>query len=217
MNSRLVARADDAEALIHRGWLFTQQKEWSEAIADLERFLRLCPGDSDALWLVGGAYLEAGQLTRALAAFGRVVEQSPEDREDRFRRGLLALALAQPGLAADSAINPQQQARGREKSFGARQPHPIVADSDQNIGIIGDDVVDPPLDQPVHLTSIVDGPHMHYLADAMGRPNQFIGNALRPDAESSSHFRGTPATRFKSPSCSSTTTPSAVCCTSTSA
>ena len=83
----------------------------------------------------------------------------------------------------NSAINPQQQARGHEKSLGPCQPRPIVADSDQNIRIIGDDVVDPPLDQPVHLTGIVDGPHMHFLADAMGRANQFIGKALRPDAE----------------------------------
>ncbi len=37
MNRRLAAKPDDAEALIHRGWLFTQQKKWPEAIADLER------------------------------------------------------------------------------------------------------------------------------------------------------------------------------------
>ncbi len=37
LNRRLAAKPDDAEALIHRGWLFTQQKKWPEAIADLER------------------------------------------------------------------------------------------------------------------------------------------------------------------------------------
>ena len=62
MNRRLAAKPDDAEALIHRGWLFTQQKKWPEAIADLEHLLRLRPGDSDASWLLGEAYQETGNL-----------------------------------------------------------------------------------------------------------------------------------------------------------
>ena len=69
MNRRLAAKPDDAEALIHRGWLFTQQKKWPEAIADLEHLLRLRPGDSDACWLLGEAYEEAGKLAGALAAY----------------------------------------------------------------------------------------------------------------------------------------------------
>ena len=65
MNRRLAAKPDDAEALIHRGWLFTQQKKWPEAIADLEQLLRLRPGDSDASWLLGEAYQETGNLAGA--------------------------------------------------------------------------------------------------------------------------------------------------------
>ena len=101
MNRRLAAKPDDAEALIHRGWLFTQQKKWPEAIADLEHLLRLRPGDSDACWLLGEAYQETGNLAGALAAFSRLLERAPEDHEARFQRGLVALALAQPDLAAD--------------------------------------------------------------------------------------------------------------------
>ncbi len=64
MNRRLAARPDDAEALIHRGWLFTQQTKWPEAIADLEHVLRLRSGDSDASWLLAEAYLETRQTGR---------------------------------------------------------------------------------------------------------------------------------------------------------
>ncbi|MGO9470679.1 MAG: protein kinase domain-containing protein [Isosphaeraceae bacterium] len=101
MNRRLAAAPDDAEALIHRGWLFTREKKWPGAIADLEQRLRLRPGDADAFWLLGEAYQETGNLAKALAAFSRLLERAPEDRDARLERGLLALALDQPGLAAD--------------------------------------------------------------------------------------------------------------------
>ncbi len=99
MNRRLAAKPDDAEALIHRGWLFTQEKKWRDAIADLEHRLRIHPDDSDASWLLGEAYQETGNLAGALAVFGRVLERTPDDRDARLQRGLLALALSQPDLA----------------------------------------------------------------------------------------------------------------------
>ncbi|HKI19541.1 MAG TPA: tetratricopeptide repeat protein, partial [Isosphaeraceae bacterium] len=101
MNRRLATRPDDAEALSHRAWLFTRQKNWPEAIRDLEQLLRLRPGDADASWLIGEAYQATGNLASALAAFSRLIERAPEDRDARFQRGLLALSLARPALAAD--------------------------------------------------------------------------------------------------------------------
>ncbi len=101
MNRRLAAKPDDSEALIHRGWLFNQQKKWPDAISNLEQLLRLRPDDSDACWLLGEAYQETGNLAGALAAFSRLLARAPEDHEARFARGLLALALAQPVLALD--------------------------------------------------------------------------------------------------------------------
>ena len=101
MNRRIAANPDDAEALIHRGWLFTREKKWPAAIADLERSLRLRPDAADACWLLAEAYQETGNLAGALAAFGRRLERAPEDCDARFWRGLLALALAQPDLAVD--------------------------------------------------------------------------------------------------------------------
>jgi eukaryotic-like serine/threonine-protein kinase len=99
MNHRLAEEPDDDEALVHRGWLFTLQKKWPQAIADLEHRLRLRPDDSDAAWLLGEAYQEAGKLGGALAAFSRLLERTPDDRDARLERGLLALALGQPNLA----------------------------------------------------------------------------------------------------------------------
>jgi serine/threonine protein kinase/WD40 repeat protein/tetratricopeptide (TPR) repeat protein len=101
MNRRLATNPDDAEALIHRGWLFTRQMKWPAAIADLERRLRLRPDDPDACWLLAEAYQEVGNLAGALAALSRRLELAPVDRDARNQRGLLALALARPDLAAD--------------------------------------------------------------------------------------------------------------------
>jgi WD40 repeat protein/tetratricopeptide (TPR) repeat protein len=114
MNRRLAANPDDDEALIDRGWLFHQQKKWAEAIVDLERRLRLRPDDADACWLLAEAYQETGSPACALAAFGRLLERVSEDGVSRFQRGLLALALDQPDLAAGDfthilAADPDQE------------------------------------------------------------------------------------------------------------
>jgi WD40 repeat protein/tetratricopeptide (TPR) repeat protein len=101
MDRRLAADPDDAEALVHRGWLFAQQKQWPAAIADLGRRLRLRPDDADACWLLAEAYEGMGNLAGALAVFNRRLERAPEDRDARFHRGLFALALARPDLATD--------------------------------------------------------------------------------------------------------------------
>jgi serine/threonine protein kinase/WD40 repeat protein/tetratricopeptide (TPR) repeat protein len=101
MDRRLAVNPDDADALIHRGWLFSQQKKWPEAIADLNRRLRLRPEDADARWLLAEAYHETGNLAGALAAMSRLLEQTPDDRDVRFQRGLLALAQDQPGVAEE--------------------------------------------------------------------------------------------------------------------
>ena len=101
MNRRLAINPDDAEALVHRGWLFLLDKKCPEAIADLERRLRLPPDDADVCCLLAEAYHAVGNVAGALAAINRLLERVPEDRDARFRRGLLALAVAQPDRAVD--------------------------------------------------------------------------------------------------------------------
>jgi tetratricopeptide (TPR) repeat protein len=101
MNRRLAANPDDADALIHRGWLFIQQKKWPQAIADLVHLLRMQPDDFDACRLLGEAYQESGELAGALSEFSRLLGRAPDDHEVRFQRGMVALALAKPDMAAD--------------------------------------------------------------------------------------------------------------------
>ena len=107
MNRRLAAKPDDAEALIHRGWLFTQQKKWPEAIADLEQLLRLRPGDSDASWLLAEAYQETGNLAGALVGLGPIARTNA-----RRSRGPISTRPARPGL------------RPAGPGDGRFQPHP---------------------------------------------------------------------------------------------
>ena len=101
MNRRLAANPDDAEALIHRGWLFTQQKKWPEAIADLERGLHLRPDDTDALFLLAEAYSETNNLPAARATLEKYLARSPDDVDARVMKGQVALRLGRLQEAVD--------------------------------------------------------------------------------------------------------------------
>ena len=101
MDRRLAANPDDAEALIHRGWLSLTERRLPEAIADLDRLHRLQPDYPDVERMLGQAYQDAGNLAGALAFSSRVLERAPEDHDTRFQRGLLALALGLTQQAAD--------------------------------------------------------------------------------------------------------------------
>jgi hypothetical protein len=96
MNHRLAVNPDDADALVHRGWLMLQQKNWPAAIADLERRLRLRPDDADASCLLAEAY-RAARPGRRPARPGR----GRFHPYPRRRTGLGAGALP-PGAGFDS-------------------------------------------------------------------------------------------------------------------
>ena len=98
MNRRLAAKPDDAEALIHRGWLFTQQKKWPEAIADLERGLHLRPDDTDALFLLAEAYSQTNNLPAARATLEKYLATlRRRRRRPRHERSGGAPARPAPG------------------------------------------------------------------------------------------------------------------------
>ena len=101
MNRRLAAKPDDAEALIHRGWLFTQQKKWPEAIADLERGLRLRPDDTDALFLLAQAYSNTNNLPAARATLETYLARSSDDIDARAMKGQVSLQLGRLQEAVD--------------------------------------------------------------------------------------------------------------------
>jgi tetratricopeptide (TPR) repeat protein len=101
MNRRLAANPDDAEALIHRGWLLTRQKQWPAAIADLERRLRLRPDDADAMYLLATAQLETNQRTAAGATLEKYLAQVDDDIDALALKGLVALQLGRLQEADD--------------------------------------------------------------------------------------------------------------------
>ena len=115
MNRRLAAEPDDAEALIHRGWLFGQQRKWPEAITDLEHRLRLRPGDPEAYWLLAEAYLGRSKLADALTALSRLLDQAPHDHDVRFERGLVALASRRPNLCGRTSVRSSPRNRTMTK------------------------------------------------------------------------------------------------------
>ncbi len=100
MNRRLAANLDDAEALIHRGWLFHLEKKWPDAIADLERRLRLRPDDTDALFLLAQAYGQTNNLPGARTTLETYLARSSDDIEARVMKGQVSLRLGRLQEAA---------------------------------------------------------------------------------------------------------------------
>ncbi len=101
LNRRLAAKPDVAEALIHRGWLFTQQKKWPEAIADLERGLDLRSDDTDVLFLLAEAHSQTNNLPAARATLEKYLARSPDDIDARVMKGQVALQLGRLQEAVD--------------------------------------------------------------------------------------------------------------------
>jgi eukaryotic-like serine/threonine-protein kinase len=101
MNRRLAAKPDDAEALMHRGWLFTEQMKWSKAIADLERASSLRPDDTDALFLLAQAYCNTNSLPAARATLATYLVRSSDDIDARIMHGQVSLRLGRLEEAVD--------------------------------------------------------------------------------------------------------------------
>jgi tetratricopeptide (TPR) repeat protein len=101
MNRRLTANPKDAEALIHRGWLSLIERKLPESIADFDHARGLQHDDSDVDWMLVQAHQEMDDLAGALPVLSRMLARAPQDRDARFERGLVALALGLPQQAAD--------------------------------------------------------------------------------------------------------------------
>ena len=135
MNRRLAANLDDAEALIHRGWLFHLEKKWPDAIADLERRLRLRPDDTDALFLLAQAYGQTNNLPGARTTLETYLARSSDDIEARVMKGQVSLRLGRlqeaaadftKVLDADPGRDPVRYRARRSGSAwaGSRKPWP---------------------------------------------------------------------------------------------
>jgi tetratricopeptide (TPR) repeat protein len=101
MNRRLAANPDDAEALIHRGWLRLGLAQAAQAVADLERGLRLRRDDADSLFLLAQAYRQANNLSAARATLETYLARSTDNSDARLTKGQVALQLGRLQEAAD--------------------------------------------------------------------------------------------------------------------
>jgi serine/threonine protein kinase/WD40 repeat protein/tetratricopeptide (TPR) repeat protein len=101
MDRRLSANPDDADALIHRGWLRLLMARAAESIADLERGLRLRPDDTDALFLLARAHSQTNNLPAAHATLEKYLGRSPGDIDARLSKGQVALQIGRLQEAAD--------------------------------------------------------------------------------------------------------------------
>ena len=124
MDRRLAANPDDAEALIHRGWLFTQQKKWPEAIADLEQLLRLRPDDPDASLAPGPGLPgngQPGRCARGLRPGARTSARGP--RRPTSSAGCSPSPSASPPGRGRFQPGPRRRTRsGPMRATTARRP-----------------------------------------------------------------------------------------------
>jgi serine/threonine protein kinase/WD40 repeat protein/tetratricopeptide (TPR) repeat protein len=101
MNRRLGANPNDAEALIHRAWLRLNLSKPAEAVADLERGVRLRPDDTDARFLLFDACSQANNLGAARAALETYLTRCPDDTDAHVTKGRVAALLRRFPEAAD--------------------------------------------------------------------------------------------------------------------
>jgi eukaryotic-like serine/threonine-protein kinase len=114
MNRRLSADPNDAEALIHRGWLRLNLWRPADAVVDLELAVRLRPDDNDALFLLAQAYGHMNKLPAALTYLETYMAHCADDTEARFLKGVLAFRLGRLPEAAEEFSRVLEADPGRD-------------------------------------------------------------------------------------------------------
>gem|GEM_PF-429904 len=106
-----------ADAYWQRGVLRYRQGQVKDAVADLERALELRPSRYEAHAALADAYLDLQQEERAVAEWGKAIENDPDNALWRFRYGKLLAARSQFDAA-------QQQLAKAIELAGATKPSP---------------------------------------------------------------------------------------------
>ena len=70
------------------GKLLEKQGKWDEAMAAFQKTTLVNPNESDAYFEIGAIYEQHGEKAKAIAAYKRAVELSPDDPD--YRRALHA-------------------------------------------------------------------------------------------------------------------------------
>lgn len=91
LKNRVAQNPNDAEAVLQLAGMNFQIQNWPRAAELFEQYLKLRPGDPNAMTDLGTSYLQAGQIEKSLTVFQQVREQNPGYWQSYFNE-IIALA-----------------------------------------------------------------------------------------------------------------------------
>ena len=91
LKNRVAQNPNDAEAVLQLAGMNFQIQNWPRAAELFEQYLKLRPGDPNAMTDLGTSYLQAGQVEKSLAVFQQVRQQNPGYWQSYFNE-IIALA-----------------------------------------------------------------------------------------------------------------------------
>lgn len=91
LRNRVAQNPNDAEAVLQLAGMNFQIRNWPRAAELFEQYLKLRPGDPNALTDLGTSYLQAGQVEKSLTVFQQVRQQNPGYWQSYFNE-IIALA-----------------------------------------------------------------------------------------------------------------------------
>jgi predicted Zn-dependent protease len=97
---RIEQQPGSAALYLGRARLYRVHREWAEALADLDRAVRLEPGLEGIDLARGITLLDAGRPSEASAVLDRVLASRPDQADAWLARARALVALGDPGAAA---------------------------------------------------------------------------------------------------------------------
>lgn len=91
LKNRVAQNPNDAEAVLQLAGMNFQIQNWPRAAELFEQYLKLRPGDPNAMTDLGTSYLQAGQIEKSLTVFQQVRQQNPGYWQSYFNE-IIALA-----------------------------------------------------------------------------------------------------------------------------
>ncbi|HSF42953.1 MAG TPA: tetratricopeptide repeat protein [Thermoanaerobaculia bacterium] len=91
LKNRVAQNPNDAEAVLQLAGMNFQIQNWPRAAELFEQYLKMQPGDPNALTDLGTSYLQAGQVEKSVEVFRQVREQNPGYWQSYFNE-IIALA-----------------------------------------------------------------------------------------------------------------------------
>ncbi len=124
INRALDLDPDFHEARYARGLLYLQLNRAEEAVADLKAYLRVDPGNVQALDQMGRALLKTGEPQAAADYLQKAIEKNPEDGNLYFQLSRALRALGRTQEMTEALTRFKQLGGAKEKAI----PHPGLFD-----------------------------------------------------------------------------------------